>query len=950
MLKKEPKRLLEQFDVAFHDKGTEWFTVECRFCNDERPNVEDCHGGIHKENGAFNCFKCGAKSNILNIIAIKYGMPVRTIEAHVDNIFGTAGDIAKDGTAIVDVCHKELLGNVEYLRKLEEKHGINIESVKKYTLGLYLNTNRITIPIRDMNGSLVNLKQYKYDAKNDKMLQPKGKVACVYLASLIPEAQEVIITEGEFKAILLNQHGFVAVAPTAGAGTWKADWNYLFKDKDVVIIYDVDEAGRKGASKLSICLYPFAKSIKNVFLRNVIDIEAGDVTDFFTRRNGNYAELRKIIDDTPVYTPAVFEPAEEDTHDDDAIPCRLAACSKAEYFGRIVKTTAVVQTKDMHPYIIPKRCSVVCNKDKEYCATCHIYTRTEKFEFDIPSHSKLIIELVHANEAKQHEILLKASRVFPKCKGCKFKREDSYNVEELRLIPQISIGHATDELVTRAAFHVGHGIAANCAYEIEALSTSNPLDNHATLLAFKSQAVTNDLDNFTPKYDLSIFQPINWTLEALKAKLDDIYEDLEQNVTRIYQRKDLHIFYDLAWHTVLYLQFQGSTIKGWGDVLVIGDSGQGKSECSSQLSRHYQCGERVDTKRASVAGIVGGVQESANRWFITWGTIPLNDRRLVILEEIKGMDPSSLTKMTDMRSSGVAEIIKIERAKTTARTRLVWISNPRSDNKLSAYNYGVDAVRELIGALEDIRRFDMVMAVASGEVPINIVNAARESKVPHQYTSDYCADLIGWAWSRTESQIIIDKDAEDEILAVASRMGGVYSSSCPIVEPSDQRLKVARLSAACAARTFSSDDGVALVIRKCHVQFVEEFLNRIYKSKTLGYYDFSVAQKGDTFMEPEIKEEVSKYLRDDVPHARETVAGLLDADLIRVEDIINMTEWPQDTSNEFIGWMIRKGCIKRHRKGGYRKTSVFIDILKELDRSGGLSSDTFRDKLQNSEL
>ena len=317
----------------------------------------------------------------------------------------------------------------------------------------------------------------------------------------------------------------------------------------------------------------------------------------------------------------------------------------------------------------------------------------------------------------------------------------------------------------------------------------------------------------------------------------------------------------------------------------------------------------------------------------------------MVLEEVKGMPEPELARMTDMRSSGIAEIQKIERARTNARCRLVWVSNPRSDRKLSTYSYGVDAVKELIGSLEDIRRFDLVIATASGEVSMSVVNKRRDSSVPHTYTSDLCSHLVTWSWSLTASNIVIEDAAVDEIMAVASRLGKTYSSACPIVEPSDQRMKVLRLAAAIACRTYSTDDMGHMVIRKCHVEFIEQFLNRIYKSKGLGYYEYSVAQRGEEHIED--PEGVKAIMRD-VPNARDTIKSIMEAELLRSEDIQNYTEYDFTRANEFIGLLARKNCLRR-RKLGYRKTGPFIEILKELDREV-IPNSTLREKHSKGEL
>ncbi len=282
-----------------------------------------------------------------------------------------------------------------------------------------------------------------------------------------------------------------------------------------------------------------------------------------------------------------------------------------------------------------------------------------------------------------------------------------------------------------------------------------------------------------------------------------------------------------------------------------------------------------------------------------------------------------------------------------ARTRLLWISNSRSGSKMAAYNYGVDAVKELIGALEDIRRFDAVIAVASGEVPYEIINKRHNSTIPHEFTSDLSSHLVSWAWSRKSHQIFIERDAEDEILMVSNRMGAKYSSSCPIVEPSDQRLKIARLSVALAARTFSTEDGYTLIVRKCHVEMIEEFLDRIYASPALGYLEYSKRQCGET----KLKNTTDiKTLLKNMPNHKDTVESLIESELINPQDLMNYTEWPLDRCNEVIGALSRMGCLKRSRHGGYKKTSAFIDLLKELGRDDSIPNKTYHEMVADGEV
>lgn len=946
MLTHEPLKLLDQFKIPHLDKGGDWITISCPFHQDG-DDLTKCHGGVHRQSGSFKCFKCSAPGNIISVIATKMNVPPDIVIAHSDNILGTQTKNKYD-PALVAQCNVELQANTEMLTKLACKHGITIDSVIKYNLGYYHPLKRILIPVYNDREELLFTKLYKYDpaANEVKILQQKGVKHSIYLYPKVKNENRIYITEGEFKAVILNQYGFPACASTGGAGTFPQEWGSLFKDKEVIIIYDNDEAGKKGARKLCLILYPYTKKIKNILLSELDPIPDGkDINDYFVKLSKSAEDFTKLVESSAWFAPEKYNNVNLEEEHNDPIELILSRSSRAEFYGKLISTTATVSAKDTSPFIVPKKAIVRCNRDKDYCLYCPVYNKQEQTVIDIPADSSSILELINKGDEGHKEILKERAFVHPKCNACSFKSVESYNVEELRLIPQIAIGHGDEEQCTRKAYYVGHGIAANSSYALTARVCVEPNDSHATLVIFDQKPVQDDINNFKTELNLGAFSPDEMTVESIEAKLKEIYADLSTNVTRIYLRDDLHLFYDLIYHTALMIPFQGRDIKGWGDALVIGDSGQGKSECSSRLMGHYKCGERVDTKRASVAGIVGGLQETAKRWFITWGTIPLNDRRLVILEEIKGMGVPELSKMTDMRSSGIAELIKIERAKTYARTRLIWISNPRSDSKLSAYNYGVDAVKELIGSLEDIRRFDMVMAVASGEVPIDIVNKRHEETVEHKYTSELCQALIGYAWSRVPGDIVISVETEQEILDAAMRMGATYSSSCPIVEPSDQRIKLARLSVALAIRTYSVKDGRVIVL-PCHVKVVERFLDRIYKSKSLGYYEYSIAQKHEDVIHD--TGDIEERLKD-LPNAKDTVRGIIECELIRPEDIMNYTEWDDEPASEFIGFLTRKNCLKRSRKGGYRKTSAFIDILKKVDRME-IVSETYREKLAKGDI
>ncbi len=662
----------------------------------------------------------------------------------------------------------------------------------------------------------------------------------------------------------------------------------------------------------------------------------GDLTDWVVSQNGDAQDLKKLITETNAWAPATT--TDDSIVDESVYDVHLAQSSMHKWYGKFVAADIVVSAKDTAPYIVPGKFKVTCTKDKEYCVFCPIFNAEEaEPEITIDPRRQVVLEMVGVHRSKLDQVLKRAANIPFRCDVCSFAVLEMLNVEELRLIPQIEIGETEAEHVVRRAFYIGHGIECNNPYKIKARVVPEPNTQTATLIVYEANAAVDSLSTFklSPEMmkSLELFKPAEWNVSAIQDMLDGLYTDLEANVTQIFQRRDVHLFVDLIYHSVLYVPFQGKNIKGWCEGVLLGDSGQGKSETAQLMLRHYGVGEKIETKGVTVAGLLGGAQENSKRWFITWGVIPLNDRRLVVLEEVKGMSPEVIAKLTDMRSSGVAEIVKIESAKTHARCRLIWISNPRSDRQVMSYNYGVEAIKELMGALEDVRRFDLALMVASGEVSDEWLNieADAKPKAKHTFTSDKCRNLILWAWSRKPEHIHITTKAETAILKHSSAMGKKYSSQIPLVEAADHRLKLARLATSLAARTFSTDDdGERVIVRKCHVDYVAGFMHRIYDSPIMGYGAYSALLKGDDELYDQ--EELTAALQA-MPHASDSVRALLETNAFQVFDLADWTGMELEQCRDLMSLMVRKKAIKRGRRT-YTKSPAFIALLKELQLNG----------------
>ncbi len=419
--------------------------------------------------------------------------------------------------------------------------------------------------------------------------------------------------------------------------------------------------------------------------------------------------------------------------------------------------------------------------------------------------------------------------------------------------------------------------------------------------------------------------------EKLVQKYKEIVADYEQ-ITGIYQRADLFLGIDLCFHSVLKFNFQDRPIiKGWVETLVIGDTRTGKTATVTNLVNHFRLGEIITGENVSFAGLVGGIQQIADRRAVQWGKIPLADKRLIVIDEVSGLNIDDIGRMSGIRSSGIAEITKIQTERTLARTRQIWLSNPRRPQPMSAHSYGVLAVKDLIGRPEDIARFDVIVTCASGDVTENIYNKPHKRK-KITYTSSICRNLILWAWSRQPSDIVILSETEKLILEYATIQGEKYSSGIPVVEPAEQRIKLAKLAVATAIRFFSTDEnGIKVIVRPEHIDFIYNYLERIYSSSSFRYDEWSQRELG--------KKKIGNIESIDRIIENKYVIQLLESEIFNITDFQHIVG-DRELANSVISTLRLEGCLKKTGQSVYKKTPAFIDYLR--DRTSGMTDEEMK--------
>jgi archaellum biogenesis ATPase FlaH len=106
----------------------------------------------------------------------------------------------------------------------------------------------------------------------------------------------ILIVEGEKDVEILREAGFVATTNSGGASKWLESYNEALREKNVVILPDNDDEGRKHAEKVANSLFGVAKTIRIVDLPELP--AKGDVSDFLKEHTPD--ELQALIEKNPV--------------------------------------------------------------------------------------------------------------------------------------------------------------------------------------------------------------------------------------------------------------------------------------------------------------------------------------------------------------------------------------------------------------------------------------------------------------------------------------------------------------------------------------------------------------------------------------------------------------------------------------------------------------------------
>jgi hypothetical protein len=658
--------------------------------------------------------------------------------------------------------------------------------------------------------------------------------------------------------------------------------------------------------------------------------------------------------------PWIHKPSDQDPAQVPSV--HLSEANKGCFIGTKVRTPVHIAALAPAKFGIPLKGKIECTPGKsgKLCEECvnGPSGANGRLQFDFSAEDARVLELVGVNKNEKVAAVRAHCRIPSKCFANKIEYDEQTNLEEVQLIPMVDYAQIymddpnepasseQEELVRQArhvvqhAYHMGHGIQPNKKYMIEASVFNHPKNQKVVLLFDKAEPAQNDVDQFhmTPeRYEaLRVFQ--RRPGQSVQDKLQEIHLDFTANVHQIGGRMDLSIAIDLCYHSIIGFQFDGRmNFHGWWELLVIGDSGTGKSTIVNRFIQHFGLGEIVAGEEARRTGLVYASIQMGGEWIIKWGKIPQNDRRLLVVDEFSGIPKEEVEKLTQLRSEGRAKGGGVAQDhEIFARTRLIWLTNPRGGNgSLGEYNTGISAIVGLYNSLADLRRVDLAVVAEKGEVSSEIINQRwNQSSIKHVYTADLCRSLVLWAWSREPRHVEWRPGAEDRVAHWARELGEVYDCDVTLAYKGDLRVKLARIAVSVAARLFSTDaEARKVYVDVDHVNYAAEFMDWCYRKPSMAFFDYARRYKETNTYTEEKRAQIKKMLLsfDD----SETLIRLLaDSDYITKPVLADTLSLEKSDMDKLWKFLNSKGLIRKNYKA-WKKTPAFTEYLKEL---GKLSS------------
>jgi hypothetical protein len=410
----------------------------------------------------------------------------------------------------------------------------------------------------------------------------------------------------------------------------------------------------------------------------------------------------------------------------------------------------------------------------------------------------------------------------------------------------------------------------------------------------------------------------------------------------------------LAYHSQIKFKFDKEPLnRGWVEIAIVGDTGQGKTQLFDRLSKAIGLGEFISGVSATRTGISYSYQQTGDTWFLKWGKYPLNDGRLLFIDEGQALSIEEWERMSSGRSDGVIRADGIKQGEHPTRTRLIVSCNPKDNRIIDDNMCGVETLKYIF-RVADIRRFDLAIFLSSSDQNAAIVNVPKENRAStHQLISPaLLRGSICWAWTRKAKDIVFDDEARKKVYEVAQELTLLYDSAkdIPLVT-TDIRHKIARLAVALAKLVHSTDPGhEKVIIKKEHVDYINTLVRQVLDHENCGLNFYAELRKEhSTLTDREYEDIVATMVAEKFAFkagssfilAEDTRMIFLDFannDVVERSQLAESLDIEVDSVTRKLKILKNFKLIRgRSGKRGYRKTPKFNKLLRKLLLEGRLT-------------
>ena len=888
--------LYDQFVHYDHEQGDQMYAC-CPLHPEKTPSFT-----VNKNTGEWYCHGCGRGGAEKEFIMDYFDVPF-DVATNALSVWEAKGFLPFPDEQMIKRREDYLWARSREVEALKG-YGISEEVIRQMRIGM--EDLRYTIPIKSRTGQWVNIRKYLPPHHRDgalhsaKCLNIRGLGSKRFYPYEAFDEQEIYIVEGEKDCLVARSQGLNAVTGTGGSNI-PTEELFLFKDKDVILMLDTDRTGEKNSKAYRSLLATIARSIR------VVTLPEKDFSDFWAEYHttdlSEYEQSAEAVDQKEQATVA-----------EDISLVRSEFTDQLNTWVNLRGMSVVgVESKI---YTVPTKLRMVCRNAK--CQKPCALASANPVNSEVTVDPRQMLQFIDASDNAQDAYVRK---IFG-CRSVQAEPIDHINIQKLIFQESASFIDGLEEASFENRFgiymYTDYRLSATLKYNFEACRVTNPKTQQNYYLIRSAESVTSAppaISEDTLGYFQENAKKFNSGLELM-----DFYYQQWKPSLGIEGRLDLFGALLLTYCSVTEIPWAGGLIKGWLDTMVIGDTRTGKSQMAQRFVKTLGMGGYINGENARSTGVIGGVQKFGESWVVTWGAIPMNDRGLLVIDEASGLDVEDIKNLSSTRSSGAVTLNKIVKGEARARTRLLWLSNPRSGRNLNEFYWrGYGAFQEFIPVAEDQARYDLVLTAAREDV--DVLDGIPEGP-PIQVAP--WKSLFATAWSIPREEIVLNKSLSTKVREVAKKLNEDFGGGTLVVGVAVHE-KLLRLTCAFAVLCGSFSHG-KLHVEEKHLQFADEFLRMTLDKKSFGYgayiREFKRAQKKKVENVAFIRGLVTEHPALKVLLSSSGFKGFQFQEILGLE---------RAESSKIMSALIVRGLLRPTAGATYVPDKMLMDIAKEMD-------------------